>query len=430
VQKFGLQPLDSVLQSIALGFDFAVSQLYPYLVAGGSVQLPEEEACKDLHALAAAVATGRTTSVDFVPTMFSLLVESKDITSRFKSVRRINLGGEAVSYDLCGQIMSSLEAQLFVTYGPTEASVDTTTWRVPRPFEPPQAVACLIGLPDAWRALHITDPTDPGYCSAPAGTPGELCIDGPGLADKYLNLPEESDRAFVASAFSSGNSYRSGDLVRWRGLLGLDFLGRIDSQVKLRGQRIELGEIENVLRGCSGVSEAKALVVDGSATGSQVLVAFIGPATTDHEGLLGQLADRLPAAFVPKLLISLDEWPRNRSGKVDLKALARQAQAQLVAEADEAPSSMQAFVPEPQQPAAAVFVQAVASVLGRSSEKLNISESFARLGGDSIAAIRVSARLREQGLAVLPSQMLSRVPIAQLCSSGHGCEGIVTSWQP
>lgn len=436
IQKFSLTAFDQVLQSIALGFDFAVSQLYPYLAVGGSVLLPSEELCKDPQALAREVAAGGVTSVDFVPTMFSFFMESEELVRQLASVRRVNLGGEMVGQELCRHILSRLGAKLFVTYGPTEAAVDTTTWAVPCTLEPSSVAACPIGWPDPWRAVHVTcpagpgDPGDPCNSNVPAGTPGELCIAGPGLSCGYLGHLEQSARAFVPSAFAAGNSYRSGDLVRWRGLQGLDFLGRLDSQVKLRGQRIELGEIAAVLQRLPGVVEAQVVLAEGSG-GSQALVAFASPAAVAGEGagsLLEQLAKQLPVYMVPRHVMSIDEWPRSRTGKLDHSELRKLADAWLVQDGlaeenltEESPVELlqcAACCTDELLPvghsqattsaAAANFLEMVASVLGRQTAKLDLSQTFARLGGDSIAAIRATARLREKGFSISPSQLLSK----------------------
>lgn len=406
IEKYALQPFDSCLHSIPLVFDFAVAQIYPHLSIGSCVLLPSEETSKDPHAMASLVARLKTSTANFVPTIFSFFLASESAMRGLRSLRRLDLGGEAVSFEVCRQAMACLDADLAVSYGPTEAAVDTTTWKPPRPFVAPVA-SCPIGSPDPWRGLCVALLHREGEADAlavPAGTPGELCIEGLGLARGYWRAEGQTRAAFRPSASGSGAAYCTGDLVRWRGRLGLDFLGRIDAQVKISGRRIELGEVESALQELPSVAEAAAVVVrDGEAC----LVAYVRPAVVlsapgAAEELLGRLAARLPSHMLPKKLFGIDEWPCGRTGKLDRAELARRAAPEV---------AIPALAPGPQ---VASLLEIVAVVTGRPADA---SQTFALLGGDSIAAIRAAARLRDQGLDLAPAQLLGRATLGELAAS-------------
>eukprot|EP00439_Symbiodinium_sp_Y106_P046293 s451_g5.t3 len=415
--KFELQPFDRALQSIAFAFDFAVSQLYPNLVMGGSLCVPPEVACKDPAGLMRASDEALSTSLDMVPTLFSLVLETR---RRLPAVRRINLGGEAVSDRLLHQSLKTFaNARVLITYGPTEAAVDCTTWRLDKE-RLSQVPSAALGWPDTFRAVEVCAPSG----AVPLGCPGELRIFGPGLAKGYVTA-EETSKAFGSSHRSSGLQYRTGDAVRWGRISGLEFLGRLDAQVKVRGHRVELEEVESVLRKCPGIAEAAVVCATTSPGQAEArLVAFVTPqkgASSPTELPQSFAAKTLPDHMVPHHVFSrgLEDWPRSPTGKLDRPRLAREAQ-ELLSQAQQGGSDeAQELPPDLRTAPAQHFVQLLRKILRL--QKLALEKPFTRLGGDSISAIRVSAGLREQGYELAPSRLLSATSVAAVARSIEGC---------
>ncbi|WP_146749467.1 condensation domain-containing protein, partial [Paracidovorax anthurii] len=241
----------------------------------------------------------------------------------------------------------------------------------------------------------------------PQGVAGELYLGGAGLARGYARRPGLTAERFVADAFTPGQRlYRTGDLVRWREDGQLEYLGRLDQQVKIRGLRIELGEIEAVLLEQRGVEQAVVVAQagtggegTGAGTGAR-LVAYVAPAGLDGQELRRALEGRLPEYMVPWVVQVLDELPLNANGKIDRKALPA-VQGQV-------PGGYEAPRGEVEEALAGIWAQ----VLGL--ERVGRSENFFELGGDSILSLQIVARLRAAGWRVTPRQMFERQTVEQL----------------
>ncbi|CAE7360873.1 grsA, partial [Symbiodinium sp. KB8] len=296
-------------------------------------------------------------------------------------------------------------ARVLITYGPTEAAVDCTTWRADKE-RLCQVPSAALGWPDTFRAVEVCAPSG---AAVPLGCPGELRIFGPGLAKGYVTA-EETSKAFVSSHRASGVQYRSGDAVRWGLISGLEFLGRLDAQVKVRGHRVELEEVESVLRKCPGIAEAR-------------LVAFVSPqkgAASPTELPQSFAAKMLPDHMVPHHVFArgLEDWPRSPTGKLDRPRLARQAE-ELLAQAQQGSDDVQELPQDLRTAPAQHFVKLLRKILRL--QKLALDKPFTRLGGDSISAIRVSAGLREQGYKLAPARLLTATSVAVAAKSIEGC---------
>ncbi|HXO19154.1 MAG TPA: amino acid adenylation domain-containing protein, partial [Thermoanaerobaculia bacterium] len=380
--RFGLNGQTRVLQNLSYGFDFGVFEILTTLLAGGTlvcVDAPRGE----LDRYAAAVGT---LGVDCLHTTPSFCREIAAGGADLSGLAVLHLGGEALDRPAVERLFAAVGpgCRLFNGYGPTEVSVNSCLYEVPRGAGRSPASAVPIGRPTANNATYILDRWGE---PVPAGAPGELCIGGDGVARGYLGHPALTAARFVPDRFGGrpgGRLYRSGDLVRHGADGEITFLGRIDHQVKLRGHRIELEEIEAVLLTHSRVASAVAAV--RGEGGRQRLIAYVAasgerPAPAELRGL----AERsLPAYMVPAAFIFLDALPLTASGKVDRRALPEPEALQVELSPDHV---------APRTPTEEVLAGIWAQVLG--VPQVGVHDGFFDLGGHSLLATQIVARVRE-----------------------------------
>ena len=350
----------------------------------------------------------------FVPSMLmaflQVLIGRPEMADEMKGLRYVFCSGEALPAELPRQVLSALPSvELHNLYGPTEAAIDVSHHACVAD-EPGSVVP--IGRPVWNTQLHVLDAL---MRPQPVGVPGELWIGGVQVGRGYLNRPELTAERFVPDPFGPGRLYRTGDLVR-RGADGsLDYLGRTDFQVKVRGVRIEPAEIESALRACPGVRDA-AVVVAVQPDGSRELVGYFVPAA-DGAGEGGgagepalaeaaagpqlrvQLQQLLPDYMLPTVFVPVPELPQTPSGKVDRGQLARRALAR--------PRSTAAFEPA-STPLESQLVATWSEVLG--VERIGVNDSFFDLGGHSLRMAQVHARLREILQRDVPLLVLFQYP--------------------
>jgi amino acid adenylation domain-containing protein len=306
-----LLPTDRMLLTFSFSFDASLFELFQPLIAGAAVVIPDAEPGGDPTALAREVRRQAITVLGAVPSVLVLLVAQPHL-ERCRSLRVVYSGGEPLSAELAEAVRRRLGVQLYNMYGPTETSVEATTRRC----DPEARVT--IGHPIANVSAYVLDD---GLEPAPVGVGGELYIGGAGVARGYSGDPALTAARFVPDPFSrapGARMYRTGDVCRWLPEAGLEFLGRRDDQVKLRGHRIELGEVEAALRSSPAVQEAAAVVRD------QRLVGYVVPhdaASEDIQALRGHLRGRLPSYMIPSAFVFLELLPRGANGKVDRRAL-------------------------------------------------------------------------------------------------------------
>ncbi|WP_158889707.1 non-ribosomal peptide synthetase [Amycolatopsis anabasis] len=386
---YGIDHTDRVLQKTPAGFDVSVWEFFLPLITGATLVVAEPGDHRDPARLAALIAGERVTTVHFVPSMLAAFLAAEP-TGSFETLRRVLCSGEALPADLVPRARAVFGVAPHNLYGPTEAAVDVSF------FEPAGADGhrpIPIGWPVWNTTLHVLDAE---LRPVPPGTPGELYLGGGQLARGYRGRPGLTAERFVANPFGAPGTrlYRTGDLVRHRADGALDYLGRTDHQVKIRGQRIELGEIEARLREAADL-DGVVVVARGDR-----LVAYCVPAVRlDPAAVLARLAATLPAAMVPSALVPLAEFPVNRNGKLDRDAL-----------------------PEPEFPGASgraphtaeeiEIARAFAAVLG--AEVSGVDTGFFEAGGDSILAIHLVATLRRAGLAVTARDVVEAGTVARL----------------
>ncbi|WP_280409844.1 non-ribosomal peptide synthetase [Nocardia brasiliensis] len=402
----GLDSTDAVLRKTALSFDVAAWEVLWPFVTGARLVLDAAAAQGEPSALARAIAENAVTTVQFTPA--TLAAHRLAVSAPFgSSVRRVLLAGEALTHTLAAELPAVAPGARYDNlYGPTEATVAVTRHAIGV-----NAVGPIpIGTP-SWDSLAYV--LDTCLQPVPPGIPGELYLGGAALARGYVRRPGQTAARFVADPFGGAGErlYRTGDIVRSTAAGELEFLGRSDFQVKVRGIRIELGEVEAVLAAQDSVAQAVAVVHDETASGSGRLVAYVTPAAghrIDPDAVDQRLRESLPQYLVPAAIVVLTELPRNRSGKLDRKALPAPVFE---------PVAFRAPGTDTEHALAAVF----AEVLGR--DGIGVDESFFALGGDSIMSILLVSRARARGIAVTAQQVYEHRTVAGLAAVAETAAG-------
>ncbi|MFF3945758.1 non-ribosomal peptide synthase/polyketide synthase [Streptomyces sp. NPDC001902] len=376
---YGLTADDRVLQKTPSSFDVSVWEFFWPLITGATLVVARPEGHKDPAYLARLIQDSGVTTAHFVPSMLRAFLD-EPAAAGCTGLRRVICSGEALPAPLAARFHEVLgTAGLHNLYGPTEASVDVTARHVT-----PGATAVPIGRP-VWNTRTYV--LDASLRPVPPGVPGELYLAGVQLARGYLGRAGLTAERFVADPYGEPGSrmYRTGDLARWTREGELDYLGRVDDQVKLRGFRVEPGEIEGALTGHPAVASATVLLRD------ERLVAYVVPAPGRDAGtaaLRAHAAAALPEHMVPAAFMVLDELPLTPNGKLDRAALpAPDFAAQVTATA-------------PRTPREERMCELVAAVLGL--ERVGADDDFFTLGGDSIVAMQLVVRARAAGLTITP----------------------------
>ena len=401
---YPLTPNDAVLQKTGFGFDASVWEFFAPLMAGARVVMARPAGHLDPAYVAEAILSHGATRLQLVPSQLRLLLEEPAFWCCAPPLKHVFCGGETLTRELCAEFYRRMpHAALHNLYGPTEATIDATAWDVPR-NDIPDVIP--IGRPiDNTRTYVVNSRMQ----LAPAGVPGELLIGGAGVARGYLARSELTAERFLPDPFCPGERervYRTGDLARYLPDGNLQYLGRIDAQLKIRGYRIEAGEIEAAILPHPAIRQA-AVVAWKDASGEKRLVAYL-VAENQTTDLVDQLRSRiratLPEYMVPAYFVPLDALPLNHNGKLDRRALPPPGSLQ--------PGSVQRI---PRQPPVAPRTAPEALVARIFSEALQrndigIHENFFDLGGDSIIAARLMARLRAASGVDLPLRNLFERP--------------------
>ncbi len=392
-QAYGLGVGDTVLQKTPFSFDVSVWEFFWPLMSGARLVVAAPGDHRDPAKLVELINREGVDTLHFVPSMLQAFLQDEDVAS-CTSLKRIVCSGEALPADAQQQVFAKLpQAGLYNLYGPTEAAIDVTHWTCVE--EGKDAVP--IGRPIANLACYILDGNlEP----VPVGVLGELYLAGRGLARGYHQRPGLTAERFVASPFVAGERmYRTGDLARYRADGVIEYAGRIDHQVKLRGLRIELGEIEARLLEHPWVREAAVLAVDGKQLVGYVVLESEGGDW--RETLAAHLATSLPEYMVPAQWLALERMPLSPNGKLDRKALP----------APEV-SVAQAGYSAPRNAVERTLAEIWQDLLG--VEQVGLDDNFFSLGGDSIVSIQVVSRARQAGLQLSPRDLFQHQNIRSL----------------
>ncbi|MDE1182644.1 non-ribosomal peptide synthetase [Paraburkholderia sp.] len=374
----GITARDTQLQSSTINFDVALHEMLPALIQGGQVEMRGPQLW-DIDTTSRHLKEGRVTFSRIPTAYWQQWLRTPPPAADLASLRQITVGGEGLPGDALAQWRDGPLAHIRLDnlYGPTETTV-ACMYRETRAADADQTIVS-IGEPYGSRCVYVMDRDGN---ELPDGALGELCIGGLTLARGYLDRPGLSAASFIPDPLIPGaRLYRSGDLCRRRADGSIDFLGRLDQQVKLRGFRIELGEIEAVLREAPGV-EASAVALHGEGDAKRLVGYFVGDA--DETTARGVLESRLPAYMVPAALVRLERLPLMQNGKLDRHALpaphARDAAAKAA----------------PQTPLEAQLLGIWQDVLPRG--EFGVTDNFFDAGGHSLLALKVLAKAKDAGL--------------------------------
>ncbi|MGX1805705.1 non-ribosomal peptide synthase/polyketide synthase [Nocardia sp. NPDC055321] len=404
--EYALTPADAVLQKTPATFDVSVWEFFWPLQIGARLVLARPEGHRDPAYLATTIADERITVAHFVPSMLELYVteletRSADAPERSegRGLTMVFASGEALPAPPAQRLRALTGAEVHNLYGPTEAAVDVTYHRV----TDADTRTVPIGRPVFNTRVYVLDSH---LAPVPAGVPGELYLAGAQLAVGYVARPDLSADRFVANPFGTGERmYRTGDLVKWTADGELEYLGRTDFQVKLRGLRIELGEIEAALAAHESVAQAAVLVHAAEHTG-ELLVGYLVPAvpgaSVDTGALRGELAERLPAYMVPAVFVELAALPLSANGKLDRRALP-------------APSFAAAEFVDPAGDSELLVASVMGELLGL--ERVGAGDDFFARGGNSLIATQLVSRLSQAtGLAVPLSTVFDASTVRELAA--------------
>jgi acyl-coenzyme A synthetase/AMP-(fatty) acid ligase/acyl carrier protein len=400
-RTYPFAPGEISCQKTALSFVDAIWETFGPLLQGVETVLVPDQTVRDIQAFVHILAATCISRVVLVPSFLRVLLESyPDLQQRLPTLRLWVSSGETLPLELCKLFRERVpQGMLLNLYGSSEVSADVTWYDASAGALPEYSVP--IGRPIANTRIYILD----RYLQqVPVGVPGEICVGGAGLAQGYLNRPDLTAASFITDPFSQEEGaclYRTGDLGRYRPDGAIEYLGRRDHQVKVRGVRIELGEIEAALTRHPAVRESLVALRE-DAPGDPRLVAYVvrdqalggGPGE-----LRAYLREQVPAHMIPVAFVTLDALPLTPNGKVDRKALPLPDQSSLAAQI----GFVVPTTPE-EQKLAEIWIE----ILGL--ERAGIHQDFFELGGHSLTATRVVSRIRDAFQVELPLQRLFETP--------------------
>lgn len=366
-EHYGIRADDRVLQKTPATFDVSVWEFFLPLLCGATLVVAGPDAHRDPTELARLIRAHGITTAHFVPSMLDAFLAAP--ASEGLQLRRVFTSGEALDASLRDRFHGRVQAELHNLYGPTEAAVDVSYWPA---SAQDRSRPVPIGFPVWNTRLYVLDAR---MQPLPVGVPGDLYLGGVQLARGYLGRDDLTAERFLADPFLPGERiYRTGDVARWRSDGAVEYLGRSDHQVKLRGLRIELGEIEAALRELPGMDRVEVLLRQ-DAPGDARLVAYVPSALADAATLRSHLATRVPDYMVPSAFVGVEYWPVTANGKLDRNALPKPPQQEAGGLLPRTPL---------EQELAALFAQA----LGRETP-VAVDADFFSLGGDSLSAVHL-----------------------------------------
>ena len=394
----------NVLAIGAFTFDISVVEIFQPLLNGDCIVIADDDTVNSSECMAEVMIKNKIDLLHTTPTRLSYYLDNKKFREAALNLKVILSAGEAFSTKLFNKIRNCTDAKIYNGYGPTETTVGCSFVEVTKPNE------ITIGKPISNVQIYILNRNGK---PCPIGVAGELCIAGAGVGKGYLKRPELTAERFVSNPFiEGGRMYKSGDLARWKADSEIEYLGRIDTQVKIRGLRIELGEIESVMCSFNGI-KMSAATDKRDSNGRQYLVGYYTSDEYVDEKLLREfLSSKLPKYMVPNYFMRLDEIPMTVSGKTDRKALPVPSLTASISE----------YV-EPSNDIEKTLCEIAAELLNY--EKVSINDDFFELGGDSLKAIEYTAEASDKGIVFDLQAVFEHPTIAEL--SKHISENTMNS---
>ncbi len=401
--EYPLEEADTYLLKTTFTFDVSITELFGWIVGEGKLVILPPDGEKDIMQLFASIQEHKITHLNFVPSMLQMMLQYEQLAYHLSSIKYVFVAGEAFPAELARKFRRMLPgARLENIYGPTEATVYATNYSI----QDDSLTSVPIGRPLSNVKVYVVNKL--GQLQPP-GVPGELCIAGAGVARGYLNNKELTGRSFVQSPVSgSGKMYRTGDLVRWAEAGTLQYMGRIDLQVKVRGYRIEMGEIEQQMVEIEPVEQV-AVVLKRDENGRAFLCSYyVSDQPLEVHTLRAHAGRALPNYMIPAYFVRLPQLPLTNSGKIDRKML---EQMPLVPEAGPTEDCSSQALSHLEEQLAEIWRGVF------NNEVIRVSDSFYAMGGDSILAIQLSAKLNEQGFFISVGDILKHQSIANICSN-------------
>ncbi|WP_432093148.1 amino acid adenylation domain-containing protein [Streptomyces sp. bgisy100] len=400
-EAFGLTAEDRVLQKTPFSFDVSVWEFFWPLMFGARIVVARPGGHRDADYMKRVVHDRRITTVHFIPSILNVFLEEEELGAYCGSLRRVICSGEALPFKAVEKFTATLDCGLHNLYGPTEAAIDVSHWPC-TPDYPGSVVP--IGKPIANIRLYVMDRQQQ---LQPIGVPGELCIGGVGVAAGYHGRDELTRTVFLKDPYATGPEdrlYRTGDLARFLPDGQIQYMGRIDNQIKLRGVRIEPEEVTAALLETPSVKDAAVVLREVGK--SRALVGYVVSAEFDQQVIRDHLAQRLPEFMLPQVIVEIPRIPTTPNGKLDRRA--------LPAPFAQAPGEILPGTP-PSTPEEHDVARVWREVLD--PDELDVDANFFRSGGDSILSIRVVARLRELGYAAELRDVFARPTIRRLAET-------------
>lgn len=385
VKYFSLDGKDRVIQQSSMAFDTYHEEVFPALAVGAAIILVREGG-RDIDGLHRSIMDYGATVLSTTP---SVLYHFNNLYKSRSPLRLVISGGESLITERVGNLLGSCE--VYNTYGPTECTVCATYHKVDAVDE-----RNFIGRP--LDGTHVVVMSDSEL--APLGVRGEICIGGAGVAEGYLNSPELTKLKFVSTDLFDGLMYRTGDMGRWSEQGELEYLGRIDDQIKIRGYRVELGEIESALIESGLVGDCAVAAITSSG-GDQMLIAYYVALNTKLDVVKSYLKARLQNYMIPVRWIQVPFIPQTSSGKIDRRTLAAKF---YVEESQE--------IQSPSTEEERKMVDIWSSVLKKT---ISVDTSLFSQGGDSIAVMKIVSKARAAGFAISPRDIFRHETVSSLC---------------
>ncbi len=393
---------DIVLQQTTYTFDISVWELFWWAFAGATVCLLEPGGEKNPEILIETIEKNKITVMQFVPSMlgtFLEYLEKDDVENKLFSIKRVFACGEALTLKQVKAFnklfFEQTGATLHNLYGPTEATINVSYYDC-SPYEAESNIP--IGKPISNLKLYVCDEN---LKLQPVGVPGELYISGTGVAREYLHKPELTKENFIKNPFYKGNDeyykrmYKTGDLVKWLPDGNIDFLGRMDFQVKVRGFRIELGEIENALQKITAIKDAVVLAKNAPDNTTYLVAYYTVKGNTDisYDSVKATLNGQLPEYMVPEFFVKLKAFPLTSNGKIDRKNLPE-------------PNLREKEYVAPNEGIEAELAQIWSNILEVDLSSISRFDNYFKHGGNSLKIITLSARIRRTFNVIIPVNVL------------------------